>query len=75
MTTITRADLTGRSTVELTVLAAIFNRLLLAAPPLSADWQAAADAAHAIRAERDCRLSRLDAPAELGASVASIAHR
>lgn len=57
MRTITRADLTGRNTVELTVLTAIFNRLLLAAPPLSTEWRAAADAVHAIRAERDCRLN------------------
>ena len=42
MRSITRSDLTGRSVVELRVLAAIFNRLLLAAPPLSADWHAAA---------------------------------
>jgi hypothetical protein len=31
MRSITRADLTGRSAVELSVLAAMFNRLLLAA--------------------------------------------
>jgi hypothetical protein len=56
MRSITRSDLTGRSVVELRVLAAIFNRLLLAAPPLSADWHAAATTLDTIKAERDRRL-------------------
>lgn len=56
MRIITRTDLIGRSAAELRVLAGIFNSIMLAAPPLSAEWRAAADAVTAIAAERDLRL-------------------
>jgi hypothetical protein len=57
MKTITRSNLKGRSATELRVLAGIFNSIMVAAHPLSAEWRAAADAVTAIQAERDLRLS------------------
>jgi len=57
MKTVTTSDLARASGTELRVLAGIFNSLLVSTEPLSAEWQAAANAVDAIAAERNRRLA------------------